>query len=159
MAGPLVSPEEARAQVRGDAADDASLALYARAAERAVMNFLNRKVYATQEELDDAQAQAALDVSVVETSYEDAREAAYALESVDAREAALRVARQTYERAKSEIVEIERGIVVEDDIKVGVLLVLGHLFRNREATSTDRVQMIELGAYQFLWPYRVGLGV
>lgn len=123
------------------------------------MQFLGRKVYATQDELDDAQAQAALDVSVVEAEYEAAQSLAYDLESLDARDAALRVARATYERKKNEIVEIERGIVVEDDIKIGVLLILGHLFRTREAASPERVQMVELGAYQFLWPYRVGLGV
>lgn len=159
MAEPLVSPEEARAQVRGSVADDPQLALYARAAERAVMHFLNRRVYATQDELDDAQAQAALDVSVVEAAYASALEVAYALEGVDAQAAALRVARAEYERKKAEIVEIERGIVVEPDIKIGILFVLGHLFRTREAASPERVQMVELGAYQFLWPYRVGLGV
>lgn len=159
MALPLVSPEEARAQVRGSVADDPQLALYARAAERAVMHFLNRRVYANQEELDDAQAQAALDVSVVESAYDAAVTSAYELESVDARSAALRVALAEYNRAKDEIVEIERGIVVEPDIKIGILFVLGHLFRTREAASPERVQMVELGAYQFLWPYRVGLGV
>ncbi len=100
-----------------------------------------------------------MNVSTIEANYEMSLEAAYALESVDAQAAAVRVARQEYERAKSEIVEIERGIVIEPDIKIGILFVLGHLFRTREATSTDRVQMVELGAYQFLWPYRVGLGV
>lgn len=50
----LVTLEQAREHCRADSADDAMVELYVTAAEDAVEAFLNRKVYASQEELDQA---------------------------------------------------------------------------------------------------------
>jgi len=50
----LVTLEQAREHCRADPADDAMVELYVNAAEDAVEAFLNRKVYASQEELDQA---------------------------------------------------------------------------------------------------------
>lgn len=50
----LVTIEQVRAHCRAEAEDDAILTLYADAAEEAVQNFLNRKVYATPEAMAEA---------------------------------------------------------------------------------------------------------
>ena len=50
-------------------------------------------------------------------------------------------------------------IVVNDAIRAAVLLIAGHLFRNREEVTGDTVNQLPMGAHALLWPHRVGLGV
>lgn len=50
-------------------------------------------------------------------------------------------------------------IVVNDAIRAAVLLLAGHLFRNREAVTEDAMNEMPMGARSLLWPHRVGLGV
>ena len=47
-------------------------------------------------------------------------------------------------------------------VKAAVLLILGHLWANREAVITGgsaAAVKVPLGAEDFLWPFRKGLGV
>ncbi|RXE13584.1 phage gp6-like head-tail connector protein, partial [Xanthomonas perforans] len=44
-------------------------------------------------------------------------------------------------------------------ITAAVLLIAGHLFRNREAVTDETANQLPLGAHALLWPHRVGLGV
>lgn len=50
-------------------------------------------------------------------------------------------------------------IVVNDAIRAAVLLMAGHLYRNREAVTEGAMHEMPLGARSLLWPHRVGLGV
>lgn len=51
-------------------------------------------------------------------------------------------------------------IVVNDSVRAAVLLMLGHLYRNREEVITGTiVSEMKEGARNLLWPYRIGLGV
>lgn len=50
-------------------------------------------------------------------------------------------------------------MVVNDAIKAAILLLTGHLFRNREAVTGESVNELPLGVHALLWPHRVGLGV
>lgn len=51
-------------------------------------------------------------------------------------------------------------IVVNPAIKAAVLLIAGHLYRNREEVITGTiVSEMKEGARALLWPHRVGLGV
>lgn len=51
-------------------------------------------------------------------------------------------------------------IVVNDAIRAAILLIVGHLFANREAVVTGTIAtQLPMGAHSMLWPYRVGLGV
>lgn len=53
-------------------------------------------------------------------------------------------------------------MVVNDAIKAGILLILGHLWRNRETvvvTPSAVAVEIPMSAHNLLWPYRRGLGV
>ncbi len=51
-------------------------------------------------------------------------------------------------------------VVLNDEIRAGILLILGHLFRNREAAAGPMTQPeLPVGAYSLLQPYRVGMGV
>lgn len=53
-------------------------------------------------------------------------------------------------------------MVVNDAIKAAILLILGHLWRNREDVVTGQgaaAVQLPLGARTLLFPHRVGLGV
>lgn len=51
-------------------------------------------------------------------------------------------------------------MVVNAPIRAAVLLVLGHLYANRENSVTGvSAQDLPMGAHALLWPYRVGFGV
>jgi hypothetical protein len=53
----------------------------------------------------------------------------------------------------------ENPIVVNDAIRAAVLLITGHLFRNREDVAGDAAHQLPSGAHSLLWPHRCGLGV
>lgn len=50
-------------------------------------------------------------------------------------------------------------IVVNQAIRAAILLIAGHLYRNREAVADDAAHELPMGAHSLLWPHRVGLGV
>ena len=50
-------------------------------------------------------------------------------------------------------------IVVNPAITAAVLLTAAHLYRNREAVTSEPAKELPLGVTQLLWPHRVGLGV
>lgn len=154
---PLITPEEARRQVRGEPADDEDLLLKSRAAERVAMAFLNRIVYESDEALAAGRAAGAVRADAARTAWEAARDATYADDV--ARRDALMQARVDYIRENEAAKEMRNGIVINEDIKVAMLLLVGHYFLNREATVTGVIEKLPLGVEAMLWPYRVGLGV
>ncbi|MBO9859390.1 head-tail connector protein [Xanthomonas sp. A1809] len=50
-------------------------------------------------------------------------------------------------------------MVANPAIIAAVLLITGHLYRNREAVTDETANQLPLGAHALLWPHRVGLGV
>ncbi len=53
-------------------------------------------------------------------------------------------------------------MVVNDAIKAAILLIFGHLYRNREDVITGAsaaAVVVPLGSRSLLWPHRTGLGV
>jgi len=56
-------------------------------------------------------------------------------------------------------VEDETGIVVNDLIRAGILLILGHLYLNRETVTDVTVNEVPMGALHLLQPYRIDMGV
>lgn len=153
---PLISAEEARRQVRGEPADAEELALFTRGAERAVMRFLNRIVYETEAALADGRTAGAARAATANDVWETANSAEYP--SAWARDDARRQARVELIRELEEARQMRDGIVINEDIKIAMLLMIGHLFKNREATVAGGMIEMPLGYQHLLWPYRVGLG-
>jgi len=113
----LVDIDQARMHCRTDSDDDAILSLYVGAAEAAVQEFLNRRVFVDAEDLADAVLGGEIVVAPV---------------------------------------------LVNDAIRAAVLLIAGHLYRNREQVQTGQganAVEIPMGAHSLLWPYRVGIGI
>ena len=50
-------------------------------------------------------------------------------------------------------------MIVNDAIRAAILLMVGHLFRNREAVGEKSFNELPLGFHALLWPHRIGLGV
>jgi Phage gp6-like head-tail connector protein len=52
-------------------------------------------------------------------------------------------------------------MVVNDSIKASIMLLVGHLYSNRESTVDPRTEMVELpmGVSYLLTPYRMGMGI
>lgn len=96
-----------------DSAEDALITLYLEAAQASVVEFLNRNVYPTQDELDTA--------------------------------------------AEAPPAE---PMVVNAAIKAAILLLVGHLFANREEAAVGlSVAALPVNSRVLLQPYRVGMGV
>jgi hypothetical protein len=53
----------------------------------------------------------------------------------------------------------EDPMVVNDAIRAAVLLITGHLFRNREDVASEAAHQLPSGAHSLLWPHRRGLGI
>lgn len=109
----LIDLPTAKRHLRVDGAEeDALIQIYAEAAETAAVDFLNRNVYATQAELDEA----------------------------DEPPEAL-------------------PMVINAAVRAAILLILGHLYANREDVVSTAVNKLPGGAHSLLFPYRVGMGV
>lgn len=68
-------------------------------------------------------------------------------------------ANQAALEAAAEPVEA-RPMVINGAVQAAMLLILGHLYANRENTLVGvSAQELPMGAHSLLWPYRVGLGV
>jgi hypothetical protein len=157
----LVTLDQARQHCRADAADDAVLTLYGGAASDAAVQFLNRQVFENQTALDAAIAGVPAALDAADAAYEAAILAAAELEG-SARCAAEAAAVRARDAARTAAEETMRGIVSNDSIRAAVLLILGHLYRNREEVMTDQgaaAVQLPMGAHALLWPYRIGLGV
>lgn len=50
--------------------------------------------------------------------------------------------------------EVENGLVWSEDIKMGVLLLIGHWYENRESTSEKRITNIPFGFGALVTPYK-----
>lgn len=155
----LVTIAQVRAHCRAEPEDDALLELYANGAERAAQEFLNRRVFATAEDLQAAVAAMPAAVATAEAAHRSAREAARDMDGE-----ARCMAEMAADAAWRDVMRLARetavGMVVNDDIRDAVLMITGHRYRNREdvITGTIATRMPE-GATTILWPYRVGLGI
>lgn len=141
-----------------DGEDDGNLALYLGAAESSAQQYMNRSVYA------DAAALAAAR-SGAETTYADARTAyaaAVQAAQADQQAVALQVANEAFAQATAAYLFVMRGMVINDEVRAAMLLILSHLYTNREQVVVDyRAAAIEVpkGAESLLFHYRLGLGV
>lgn len=155
----LVTIEQVRKHCRAEAEDDALLTVYAAGAEQAVQQFLNRRVFATADDLAAAVADMPGEVAAADAAHTAALEAAAALNG-HARELRAVAAGFAWLQVMTKARETAVGIVVNDDIRDAVLLITGHRYRNREAVITGTIATtVPQGVTTILWPYRVGLGI
>lgn len=98
-------------------------------------NFMGRKLFASFDELQTAQAKAVLDKKMLNVDDGEIRQ-----------------------RQLAEINKHIRGVVINPAIEIGILLILGDLYANRENSSSVGMSDLPMGARFHLEPYRF-LGV
>ena len=139
---------------------DAQVSVYLSAAETMAAQFLNRNIYADQGALDTAVAAVPAALILAGTAYESAMTAAEAITDTVARAAAEEYAAAVYAAAQDSARRTRAGIVIDDMIRAGALLILGHLFANREDTVVGAtVERLPQGSRAVLQPHRVSMGV
>lgn len=139
---------------------DAQVSVYLNAAETMAAQWLNRNVYADQTALSAAVAAVPAALLAAGVAYEAAIDAAEAITDEVARCAAEQYAEDVYAAAQDSARRTRAGIVIDDMIRAGVLLWLGHLFVNREEEVTGTITSnMRTGAHVVLQPYRVEMGI
>ena len=135
------------------------------AAEKAAAQFINRRVFVDAASLNTAILAVPASLTAAGTAYADAITAADAIEDHGARCAAREYACEVYRQARTAAWETYAGISKQDVerwplFEAGALLILGHLFENRQdvVTGVTATQMPNGSGY-VLFPLRAGLGV
>lgn len=158
----IISDAQARAHLRiGTGDDDANLATYTSAAEIAAQNYMNRNVYDDSAALAAAIAMVPTAMTAAETAYDNANDAADEMDSGPAQDSAYFAATLALNQAQFAAQRTLFGIVVDDVIRAGTLLILGHLWENRQdVLSGDRGIAIEIpqASQYILGPYRANMG-
>lgn len=153
----LVSLADAKIHLRADGTDeDALITAQIAAAEKTVVNMLDRGVYADGTALQAAMTAAPGLLTAATAAYAAAVAAANAMADPVEQASALSVAASTYLRAQVAYRQAFDGIVVDETIKTAVLLIVGHLFANREDVVTGvSTAALPHGAEWLLQPYKV----
>lgn len=132
-------------------------------AEQAAEDYLNRRIY-----VDDAALVVAQDGvpelrAQLRVRYESALLRASGVENYADRVMAECDASEIYREALEAVARIARGIVLNKAITGACLLILGHLWANREDTvtgiNTSSVIELPLGSRSLLAAHRVSMGV
>ncbi len=130
------------------------------AAEESAAQYMQRRIYADQAALDAAVALVPAAISSTRIRYEQALAAAQVIEDLDDRNGARERAAKALADSRSALAMEASGIVTNKAIQAACLLILGHLFANREDVATGvTVAELPMGSRHLLQPYRTGLGV
>lgn len=130
------------------------------AAEEAAMQFLNRRFYLDQVELDEARAGVPEALRAAKATNSEAIVAAEAEQDHSLRCRLLDHARQALAEAYNQADAIAYGLVLNPAIQAACLLKLGHLFANREEVVTGSAAVeLPLASQHLLTPYRIRMGM
>lgn len=153
----ILTIEKARAHCRVDSDyPSEQLTPYMAAAERFVIDHLNRGVYQDQAALDTAKDGLPLKMGDAFDEYESSIEAAKQVENPAQRQMMIDLAKDKYRQARRESLLAMNGIVVNDTIVAAMLLVLGNLFENRESDLVGvSGSKLPTGVPDLLRPYRL----
>ena len=136
--------------------DDALIGIYIAAAEKSAVAIVDRGVYA-----DDAAKEAAIDAAPgaladATVAYAASITAAHELADACEKAAAIKAANASYIRAQVAFRKATDGIVADDIIKAATLLIIGHLYENREdVVAGQALSKLPNGAEWLLNAYKV----
>jgi hypothetical protein len=135
----FITPEIAKVHLRDPVADESDLALKSTAAEQAAVLYLDRAVFASQDALNEAVAQVPATLATVKAAYAAADAAAGLIADIDLCLIEKTYAFDVYLEAKFAAARIRRGLVINSAIQSAMLLILGHLWENREDVITGTI--------------------
>ena len=153
----LVTLPESKLHLRvTDSEEDALIGVYITAAEQMAIALLDRGVYADGTALGVAKAAAPGELETASVVYDAAIEAAQAMTDAALQAAATQTAENAWLKACVTHRQTMDGMVVNEVIKSAVLLIVGHLYANREdVVAGASVAQLPNGAEWLLAPYRV----
>lgn len=130
---PVITLDQARAHLRvGAAYPQEQIEPYMAGAEHRAARYLNRAIYADDAAMGSAIAELPAALTAARVAYEAAVTAAALIENVSDRRDALDIAEAQYRSVRDGVPRVLNGIVVNPSIVSAVMLILGHLFENRE---------------------------
>lgn len=140
----IIPIEVAMQHVYADEADQPQVERKLASAIETAEQFMGRRVYATTDDLAAAKVLATANLpSVVRTSIDPTLD-----------EYTAQIVREANETAKYELMMALRGIVLNPAIEIGILLILGDLYKNRENTVDGSITELPIGAKFHLQPFR-----
>lgn len=154
----LVDIDTAMLHCKADSNEEAMVQRYLNAAEAAAMRYANRNIFADQGALDTAKNAVPAAMIAANAAYAVAMEAAGALGTPEDIADAEAAAAQTLRETKVALSYDKDGMVVTDDVVAAVLLLTGHLYRNREEVQTGpgaNAVVLPQGARFLLDTYRI----
>ena len=140
--------------------DDAVITLQTSSAEQIAIAYLNRNVYADQAAFDAALALVPASLIAAGVAYEADIVTADLITDDDARMAERKYILSKYLGAHDAGIAVRNGIVINDLITAGMLLILGDLYQQREDSVIGvSVNSMPNGARSILKMHRVGPGI
>lgn len=154
----VISINKAMAHLRVDEDIDNDIASKLESAERIAKEYLNRNFYLDKAALDLAKEEIPLILSEAKTQYDQDISFANALDR-ELTDKFILTASLNYDTAIRKAKMISLGILVNPSIEIGVLLILGNIYENREDLTTSNIYELPKGAEWHLHPFRTELGV
>lgn len=154
----VISINRAMAHLRVDEDIDNDIASKLESAERIAKEYLNRNFYLDKATLDLAKEEIPLILSEAKFQYDQDVVIAKTLDS-DLIDKFIHTASLNYDTAIRKAKMISLGIVINEAIEIGVLLILGNLYENREDLTTLKIHELPKSAEWHLHPFRTDLGV
>lgn len=153
----LLTVSEARDHCRlDDDYPEEQLLPYMNAAVDYVAAHLNRAVFADDEALTEAASELPASLGLAFDEYANAVALAKNIDNVAQRNSMIDVAQTKYEAQKLAAKRIINGVVINGAIRAAMLLTLGHLFANREASVVGAsVASLPTGVPELLRPFRL----
>lgn len=155
----LISIEVAKSHLRVVGNDeDADIELKLEAAEQSAVSYLNRNVYPDKVALEAAIEAAPAAFAEARQEQLAAMAAAALLTDCDERAMAKLAAAERWSTVRLAGIHTHRGIVINSAIKAAILLIVGHLYENREDVVVGlSVAQLPLSATSLLRPHRIGV--
>lgn len=157
---PVIDIEKAKTHLRvdDDAGDDVAIKLAS--AIDIAEQYLNRKIYESAQSLKDAKSTIPALVNEATQQYGESIANAQGILDHSFQKSAIEAAKSNKDDALRAVRMVELGIVVNPSLEIGVLMLLGHLYANREDVVAGlSVAELPKSSESFLVPYRKDLGV
>lgn len=159
----VISIDTAIEHLRAEDDDRVFVQALLEAAEGAACNFMQRRLYADGSALATAREAAVKLRTQARVSYATAVSNAQLLEDAAELESAVADAEYDLKQALAVSGEMARGIILNETIQAACLLILGHLYTNREdvvaGAGTLTALALPQGSKFLMAPYRTNLGV
>jgi hypothetical protein len=150
----LIPIAQAKAHIhREPSYPDNQILPYLAAAESKAAQFLNRRIFADQDELDAALATVPGALTTAGAAYAAALATSGSEVDQLLRNVLIDNAARIYQAAQSEARQTLAGIVINDQIRAAILVIFERLYAERGEAPMPG------GSEYLLWDYRVGLGV